>query len=349
MKRDSAFFDRLSSYRFDLPEELIAQHPATPRDSSKLLHVDRKTKVFRIYQFSELRALLSPQDFLVFNNTKVVPARLPITLAGGGQGEILVFEIEGNNWKALLRPSSRMKIGKRVACVAGVEIEPVESLGSGLWKLKAHGLKEPAYQFFDRYGAMPLPPYIRKGRADEKDKENYQTVLAKKVGSCAAPTASLHFTKKLLLDLKKTGVSMAEITLHTGLGTFLPVRVEDLTQHTMHQESFHIESHVAKSILEAPVLGKRRVIVGTTTLRALESSYKEGRLQIGDQTTRLFVRAPYTFHVADSLITNFHLPESTLLMLTCAFGGYDLIMEAYRFAVAHRLRFFSYGDAMWIT
>lgn len=339
-------FDQLSHYHFDLPDELIAQYPASPRHSSKLLHVDRLSGQMEILPFYELGHHLGPKDLLIFNNTRVIPARLAIQRATGGIAELFALEVHADRWRVMLRPSSRMKRGKLLLAPGGVTIEPIELEGEGIWWVKLQGLQVDPLKYLEQFGRMPLPPYIRKGEAQASDKEDYQTKLARYPGSVAAPTAGLHFSHELLSDLHARGVGHGEVTLHVGLGTFQPVRHEDLSLHKMHEESFEIPSSLLHQLSEAPQKGIRRISVGSTTLRALES-YSPSLS--GVQKTNIFIRPGYQFQRVDSLITNFHLPESTLLMLTCAFGGYDLIMKAYRLAVQQRLRFFSYGDAMWIT
>ncbi len=311
----------LIDYDFDLPEELIAQHPVQPRDSCRLMVIDRQKGLIEHDQFRDLKEILQRDDLLVLNNTKVIPARLMGTKKTGGKVEILLTKPLGEGiWEVMMR--GKPKAGDLIT----VGDERVEILAENRVRLLFPQEK------IATLGAIPLPPYIRSGVAQESDRLDYQTVFAKEEGAIAAPTAGLHFTNELISELQEKGVHFAEVTLHVGQGTFLPVKVSDIRQHQMHSEEFFVP--------DLPP-AKRRIAVGTTALRALEShaAGKKG-------STDIFIYPGYEFRAVDALITNFHLPQSTLLMLVSAFAGIDLMREAYAKAIEARYRFFSYGDAM---
>ncbi|RPH66586.1 MAG: tRNA preQ1(34) S-adenosylmethionine ribosyltransferase-isomerase QueA [Burkholderiales bacterium] len=334
---------RLSDFDFELPPELIAQHPGAARSASRLLHVRRD--VLADLRFDMLPALLEPGDLLVFNDTRVLRARLRGAKASGGRVEALIERITGDEREALaqLRTSKPPRPGTRLIWRSG-GAEVIERAGE-FWRLR---FDEPVLAALDRDGELPLPPYI--GHApDADDERRYQTVYAREPGSVAAPTAGLHFDEPLLGRLRERGVGLAFVTLHVGAGTFQPVRLEDLSQHRMHAERYSVPATTADAIAATREAGARVVAVGTTSLRTLESAADEhGRVRAGSDETRLFVTPGYRFRVVDRLITNFHLPKSTLLMLVSAFGGVERIRAAYAHAIAGRYRFFSYGDAMLI-
>ena len=332
---------RLSDFDYQLPQELIAQTPAGQRTGSRLLHLYGSDLIDR--RFAEFPDLLRPGDLLVFNNTRVMPARLYGHKETGGQVEILIERVlEPQRVLAHVRasksprPGTRLHLGERILEVAGRQGALFELLLTGPGDI--HGL------MVDQ-GHMPLPPYIE--RDDEAfDQERYQTVYAREPGAVAAPTAGLHFDQAMLDVLRARGVETAEVTLHVGAGTFQPVRVENLDQHAMHSEWLQVEEHVCEQVAEARRRGGRVIAVGTTSVRSLETAGASGELRAYAGETRLFIRPGYRFKVVDMLLTNFHLPKSTLLMLVCAFAGYGNVMSAYRHAVAEGYRFFSYGDAM---
>ncbi|MEJ2310363.1 MAG: tRNA preQ1(34) S-adenosylmethionine ribosyltransferase-isomerase QueA [Gammaproteobacteria bacterium] len=333
-----------SDFHFDLPDELIAQHPPEQRGDSRLLHVDGMTGALQDRHFSDLPDLLEPGDLLVFNNTRVMKARLFGNKESGGRVEILIERlIDAERALALVRASKSPKPGG-IILVGGNRVE-VTGRDDDFFAL--HCLDGSFPELMEREGHMPLPPYIARSD-DSQDMDRYQTVYAEREGAVAAPTAGLHFTPEMLARLRKRGVEMAHVTLHVGAGTFQPVRVENLDEHVMHSEWLEVTQAVCDSVQQAREAGRRVVAVGTTSVRALESASASGRLQPMTGDTRLFITPGYRFRSVDLMLTNFHLPESTLLMLVSAFGGYDTMMRAYRHAVAQGYRFFSYGDAMLI-
>jgi S-adenosylmethionine:tRNA ribosyltransferase-isomerase len=317
---------------YELPEELIAQHPVERRDSSRLLVYDRSSGEVRHRRFFELSEEVAVGELVVVNDTKVIPARLRLRRPGGGSAEILLLEpVEDGLWEALARPSARLKPGQRLE-----PVEFLEPLGEGRWRVRLEG--EPA-------GEMPLPPYIERP-SGELDRERYQTIFARERGAVAAPTAGLHFTPRLVGELRDRGIAVEHVTLHVGPGTFLPVRVRRVEDHRMHRERYHVPERTAAAVDEA----KGRVIaVGTTALRTLEAAYDGRGVRAGPGSTDLFITPGYRFRVVHGLFTNFHLPRSTLLMLVSALAGLARIKAAYGEAVALRYRFFSYGDAMLIV
>ncbi|MBC8573698.1 tRNA preQ1(34) S-adenosylmethionine ribosyltransferase-isomerase QueA [Jingyaoa shaoxingensis] len=339
---------KTSDFYFDLPQELIAQDPLEDRSSSRLLVLDRETGKTEHHIFKDVIDYLNPGDCLVINNTKVIPARL----FGSKEGteakiEILLLKRKENDvWETLVKPGKKAKPGTRISFGDGLltgEVIDVVEEGNRLIKFTYDGIFE---EILDQLGQMPLPPYITH---QLKDKNRYQTVYAKHDGSAAAPTAGLHFTPELLEAIKAKGVNIAHVTLHVGLGTFRPVKVEDVTNHHMHSEFYIVEEDQAKLINETKQRGGKIVSVGTTSCRTLESATDEqGVLHAGSGWTDIFIYPGYKFKMIDRLITNFHLPESTLLMLVSALAGKDKIMAAYEEAVKERYRFFSFGDAMII-
>lgn len=339
---------KTADFYFDLPQELIAQDPLEDRSSSRLMVLDRKTGEIEHHIFKEVIDYLNPGDCLVVNNTKVIPARL----FGSKEGteakiEILLLKRKENDvWETLVKPGKKAKPGTRISFGDGLltgEVIDVVEEGNRLIKFTYDGIFE---EILDQLGQMPLPPYITH---QLKDKNRYQTVYAKHDGSAAAPTAGLHFTPELLEAIKAKGVNIAHVTLHVGLGTFRPVKVEDVTNHHMHSEFYIVEEDQAKLINETKQRGGKIVSVGTTSCRTLESATDDqGVLHAGSGWTDIFIYPGYQFKMIDRLITNFHLPESTLLMLVSALAGKDNIMAAYEEAVKERYRFFSFGDAMFI-
>lgn len=332
---------RRTDFHFELPPELIAQRPMQERSASRLLHVapaltDRK--------FVDLPELLRPTDVLVFNDTRVIPARVRGAKPTGGQVEILLERIlDGRRILAQVGSSKPLRTGVPVQLPGNVEAKLVERYDD-LFELE---LSTDAKDFFLQYGEMPLPPYIER-EVESADAERYQTVFARELGAVAAPTAGLHFDQNLLQRCAKRGVEFEYLTLHVGAGTFQPVRVEDLDAHRMHAEYVNVSADLVSRLRAARERGGRVVAVGTTVVRSLETAAQDGELKPFTGETRIFIKPGFKFRVVDALITNFHLPESTLMMLVCAFGGYEQIMNAYRHAMHERYRFFSYGDAMLI-
>ncbi|AHF04846.1 S-adenosylmethionine tRNA ribosyltransferase [Marichromatium purpuratum 984] len=337
---------RRSDFHFDLPDELIAQYPLAERAASRLLVLEAGAARPSDRRFLDLPELLRPNDLLVFNNTRVMRARLFAVKETGGRVELLIERVvEPGVALAHLRASKSPKPGARLL-IDGVPCIEVIGRDDDLFRLRA--LDDDFTVLMERFGHMPLPPYIT--RADEAaDESRYQTVYARNAGAVAAPTAGLHFDEALLDRLDAIGVERAEITLHVGAGTFRPVRVDDLDQHRMHSEWLEVDETLCARVAETRARGGRVVAVGTTSVRALETAAAAGELRPYRGESRLFIRPGYRFRVVDAMVTNFHLPESTLLMLVCAFAGYQRMMAAYRHAVAERYRFFSYGDAMFLA
>jgi S-adenosylmethionine:tRNA ribosyltransferase-isomerase len=335
-----------SDFHFDLPPSLIAQHPLAERCASRMLSLDGGDGALSDRQFLDLPALLQPGDLLVFNDTKVVPARLYGRKETGGAVEFLVERIlDANTALVHARASKPWRAGMRVLFSDGVEARMLERDG-GLLKVAFVGATLP--EFLYAHGHVPLPPYIARDDVAE-DRERYQTVYARVPGAVAAPTAGLHFDTAMLERLKQQGVRQAQVTLHVGAGTFQPVREDDIRDHKMHHERAVVPREVCQAVEETRRAGKRVIAVGTTAVRSLESAAAAGALAPMDRDTDIFIYPGYKFRVVDAMITNFHLPESTLLMLLCAFAGQERVMQAYRHAVAQQYRFFSYGDAMFVT
>ena len=339
---------KTSDFYYDLPQELIAQDPLEDRSSSRLLVLDRKTGETEHRVFRDITEYLRPGDCLVVNNTKVIPARLLGVKEDTGAGiEILLLKRKADNvWETLVKPGKKARPGARIVFGDGIlkgEVLEVVDEGNRLIRFEYEGIFE---EILDRLGQMPLPPYITH---QLKDKNRYQTVYAEHDGSAAAPTAGLHFTPELLEEIQAKGVRLAHVTLHVGLGTFRPVKVEDVSQHHMHSEYYVVEEEQARLINDTRAAGGRVICVGTTSCRTLESAADEdGILRAGSGWTDIFIYPGYRFKIMDALITNFHLPESTLLMLVSAFADKEKIMKAYEEAVRQRYRFFSFGDAMFI-
>lgn len=336
---------RVADFSFELPESLIARHPLAQRRASRLLVLEGATGALAHRQFSDLLEYLRPGDLMVFNDTRVIPARLFGRKASGGKLEVLVERVlDEHRVLAHVRSSKSPKPGSRILLEGGGEAEML-ARHDALFEL---AFDEPVLPLLDRIGHMPLPPYI--DRPDEAaDRERYQTVYARKAGAVAAPTAGLHFDEPLLQAIREKGVESAFVTLHVGAGTFQPVRVDRLDAHQMHTEWLQVGQEVVDAVTACRQRGGRVVAVGTTSVRSLESAARDGQLKpfVGD--TDIFLYPGKPFHVVDALVTNFHLPESTLIMLVSAFAGYPETMAAYRAAVEQRYRFFSYGDAMFIT
>ncbi len=330
-----------SDFTYHLPQELIASHPVMPRSASRLLHV--ATDGLHDRQMLDLPMLLAPSDLIVFNDTKVIKARLIGAKPTGGRAEVLVERVlSDTEVLAQLGASKKPKVGGEIIIADGRLV--MVGRDDDLFHLRWDG-PGTVWSLMERAGALPLPPYIERA-PDAEDETRYQTVFADKPGAVAAPTASLHFDEALLAALAVRGVRSAKLTLHVGAGTFQPLRVENLEDHVMHAEHYEVPAATAAAIAATRAAGRRVIAVGTTVARALESALAEGGKPSGD--TRLFITPGYRFRAVDLLLTNTHLPESTLLMLVCAFGGYERLMAAYRHAVAQRYRFFSYGDAMLI-
>ena len=334
---------KVDKFDYNLPKELIALYPASKRDKCRLMVVDTVSKSIQNHIFSDIVNLLDDTSFLVVNNTKVRNARLHAKKVTGGASEVFVTDVMDNtHFKGLVR--GKFKPGDKVIA-EGVYFTLLEKLTDGLWIIQAESDIEKIMQ---EKGHVPLPPYI--DRMDtQQDKEDYQTVYAKYTGSSAAPTAGLHFTNELLSTLKDKGVEIIELTLDVGLGTFRPVKTEYMEDHEMHYERYFISDEAAEKINTLKSKGKKLTAVGSTSVRALESAADDkGIIRAGENSSNIFIMEPYNFKIVDNMITNFHLPKSTLLAMVTALGGYDLIMQAYHRAVQENYRFFSYGDAMYI-
>ena len=336
-----------SDFSFDLPPELIAQVPAEPRSASRLLVLDGQSGACHDSVFRALPEWLNPGDLLVFNDTRVIPARLHGRKASGGKVEVLVERLLDNGQVlAHLRASKPPPVGSDLH-LAGAGLATVLGREGELFRLR-FAADRPVLDLLQQYGQVPLPPYITRPAGDA-DVERYQTVYARHPGAVAAPTAGLHFDQDLLADLRAKGIEQAFITLHVGAGTFQPVRADRIAEHAMHAERVEVGAAVCEQIRATRRQGGRVVAVGTTAVRSLEAACRQGEIQPLHGETRIFIYPGYRFQCVDALVTNFHLPESTLLMLVAAFAGHATIMRAYRHAIAQRYRFFSYGDAMLIT
>lgn len=343
----------VSEFDYILPEELIAQKPATRRTKSKMMVLNRRNKTVEHKTFSDIVDYLGENDVLVLNNTKVFPARLIGEKLTGAHVEVfLLKELENKQWEALVKPSKRVNTGNIIKISEDLSVKTLVRLDGGKWLVELI-YDGDIYKVLDRVGKIPLPPYIERKMESEQlkklDKSRYQTVFAKKTGSVAAPTAGLHFTKDILTKLKKKGVKICYVTLNVGLGTFRPVKCENILEHKMEVESFEISAKTAKLINDAKKQGKKIVAVGTTSVRTLETCFaKTGKICACRDSSELFIYPPYEFKVIDKLITNFHLPKSTLLMLVSAFAGKDFVFDAYMQAIENKYRFYSYGDCMFI-
>jgi len=333
-------------FQFDLPEALIAQFPANSRANSRLLHLDRQQKLIQDQQFRDLVDYIQPGDLLVFNNTRVIPARLFARKESGGKSEILIERLTGEQQAlAQVRASKSPAAGSRLILENGMEVM-VKGRRDDLFELEFDST-QPLLELLETIGHMPLPPYIQRNDR-QQDQERYQTVYSRVPGAVAAPTAGLHFDQPTMDALKDKGVNLAYVTLHVGAGTFQPVRVDNIKEHIMHSEWLEVSAAVCEQVRQTRQAGHRVIAVGTTSVRALESASRSGEIQAFSGDTDIFIYPGYSFKSVDALLTNFHLSESTLLMLVCAFAGYDFTMEAYRHAVEQQYRFFSYGDAMFI-
>lgn len=339
-------YTNVNTYDYFLPDELIAQTPVEPRDSSRMIVFDKDTTHIEHKHFYDISDYLVAGDVLVINNTRVLPARLYGYKATGAKLEVLLLKRQSINvWECLMKPAKRLHIGDELVFNEELKCKLIEIMPDGNRKIEFiyNGVLE---DILSRVGTMPLPPYIREKL---KDQERYQTVYSKKVSSAAAPTAGLHFTTELIEKLKAKGVIFAEVTLDVGLGTFRPCKEEDITKHEMHTEHYNISSEACDIINKAKAEGRRVIAVGTTSVRTLESAARYGMpLNPTSEDTSIFIYPPYQFKVVDALITNFHLPKSTLIMLVSAFMGLDNTMNVYKTAVESKYRFFSFGDCMLI-
>ena len=350
----------ISEYDYNLPEELIAQMPADKRDNSRMMVLNRKDRTISHEHFYDIVDLIEPNTLLVMNNTKVLPARLIGHKDTGAKIEVFLLkqnskmQDEHENWEVLIKPSKRVKPDTIIKISDELSVRAIKRLEeNGEWLVELIFNGNNVLDVLHRNGNIPLPPYIERKIPNEDlkklDFERYQTVYAKDEGSVAAPTAGLHFTKEILKKLENKGVELAYVTLNVGLGTFRPVQCENVENHKMHSETFEISEKAAEQINRAKAEGKKIVAVGTTTVRTLETAYKKfGCIKACHDHSELFIYPPYEFKVIDNLITNFHLPKSTLLMLVSALAGKDFIFEAYKEAIENKYRFFSYGDCMYI-
>lgn len=350
----------ISEYDYNLPEELIAQMPADKRDNSRMMVLNRKDRTISHKHFYDIVDLIEPNTLLVMNNTKVLPARLIGHKDTGAKIEVFLLkqnskmQDEHENWEVLIKPSKRVKPDTIIKISDELSVRAIKRLEeNGEWLVELIFKGDNVLDVLHRNGNIPLPPYIERKIPNEDlkklDFERYQTVYAKDEGSVAAPTAGLHFTKEILKKLENKGVELAYVTLNVGLGTFRPVQCENVENHKMHSETFEISEKAAEQINRAKAEGKKIVAVGTTTVRTLETAYKKfGCIKACHDHSELFIYPPYEFKVIDNLITNFHLPKSTLLMLVSALAGKDFIFEAYKEAIENKYRFFSYGDCMYI-
>jgi len=349
----------LADLKYDLPEERIAQVPPVRREDARLLVVDRKQEALRDGRITDLTELLEPGDLLVLNDTKVIPAKFTLQRETGGRVRgLFLQEEELGRWRVMLEGSRRLRVGERLVPsrdgLSDVSLSLLASLGAGHWSVRVEPA-QPAEVVLSRIGQTPLPPYIKRSGAvadaDRADRERYQTVFARSAGAVAAPTAGLHFTEELLHSLRKHGVDTAFVTLHVGLGTFKPIEAATLEAHVMHTERFEISEGTAAAVNACRTRSGRVVAVGTTCVRVLETAVRsavDGELTAMRDETDLFLYPPCAFRIVDALLTNFHLPESTLLALVMAFGGVERVRHAYRHAIDEAYRFYSYGDAMLI-
>ena len=338
----------LSEFDYDLPEELIAQTPCEPRNHSRLMVLDRQQQTVQHQHFYDLKNFLVPGDTLIFNDTRVMPARLigHRDKTGGKVEVFLLRRINGNEWETLVKPGKKAQPGN-VICFGdelSCEVLSHTDFGGRIVRFSYDGIFE---EILDRLGETPLPPYIHEKLAD---KERYQTVYSKEQGSAAAPTAGLHFTKAMMQEIEAMGVNLGFVTLHVGLGTFRPVSVDKIEDHAMHKEYYSVPAETVELIASTKARGGRVIAVGTTSIRTLESAAKaKGLIEAGSGWTEIFIYPGYEFKIVDAMITNFHLPKSTLLMLISAFAGKEFVLSAYRQAVEEKYRFFSFGDAMLLV
>lgn len=336
----------VTDFDYDLPQELIAQHPMEPRDHSRLLVVDKKTGEIEHKHFYDLVNYLKPGDVLVFNDTRVIPARLHGTKDTGAHVEVfLLTRRDATDWEVLVRPGKKLQVGAKINFSDELSCEVIEhtDFGGRVVRFKHDGIFE---EILDRLGETPLPPYIT---APLEDKERYQTVYNRERGSAAAPTAGLHFTKELLQKIKEIGCEEVFVTLHVGLGTFRPVSEANIEDHKMHKEFYTVSQEAADAVNKAKAEGRRIIAVGTTAVRTLEAAGADGQLHAGSSWTNIFIYPGYKFRLVDDLVTNFHLPQSTLLMLVSTLSTREIMLQTYKKAVEEKYRFFSFGDAMFIT
>lgn len=336
----------VTDFDYDLPQELIAQHPMEPRDHSRLLVVDKKTGEIEHKHFYDLVNYLKPGDVLVFNDTRVIPARLHGTKDTGAHVEVfLLTRRDATDWEVLVRPGKKLQVGAKINFSDELSCEVIEhtDFGGRVVRFKYDGIFE---EILDRLGETPLPPYIT---APLEDKERYQTVYNRERGSAAAPTAGLHFTKELLQKIKEIGCEEVFVTLHVGLGTFRPVSEARIEDHKMHKEFYTVSQEAADAVNKAKAEGRRIIAVGTTAVRTLEAAGADGQLHAGSSWTNIFIYPGYKFRLVDDLVTNFHLPQSTLLMLVSTLSTCEIMLQTYKKAVEEKYRFFSFGDAMFIT
>lgn len=336
----------VTDFDYDLPQELIAQHPMEPRDHSRLLVVDKKTGEIEHKHFYDLVNYLKPGDVLVFNDTRVIPARLHGTKDTGAHVEVfLLTRRDATDWEVLVRPGKKLQVGAKINFSDELSCEVIEhtDFGGRVVRFKYDGIFE---EILDRLGETPLPPYIT---APLEDKERYQTVYNRERGSAAAPTAGLHFTKELLQIIKDIGCEEVFVTLHVGLGTFRPVSEAKIEDHKMHKEFYTVSQEAADAVNKAKAEGRRIIAVGTTAVRTLEAAGADGQLHAGSSWTNIFIYPGYKFRLVDDLVTNFHLPQSTLLMLVSTLSTREIMLQTYKKAVEEKYRFFSFGDAMFIT
>ena len=336
----------VTDFDYDLPQELIAQHPMEPRDQSRLLVVDKKTGEIEHKHFYDLVNYLKPGDVLVFNDTRVIPARLHGTKDTGAHVEVfLLTRRDATDWEVLVRPGKKLQVGAKINFSDELSCEVIEhtDFGGRVVRFKYDGIFE---EILDRLGETPLPPYIT---APLEDKERYQTVYNRERGSAAAPTAGLHFTKELLQKIKEIGCEEVFVTLHVGLGTFRPVSEAKIEDHKMHKEFYTVSQEAADAVNKAKAEGRRIIAVGTTAVRTLEAAGADGQLHAGSSWTNIFIYPGYKFRLVDDLVTNFHLPQSTLLMLVSTLSTREIMLQTYKKAVEEKYRFFSFGDAMFIT
>lgn len=336
----------VTDFDYDLPQELIAQHPMEPRDHSRLLVVDKKTGEIEHKHFYDLVNYLKPGDVLVFNDTRVIPARLHGTKDTGAHVEVfLLTRRDATDWEVLVRPGKKLQVGAKINFSDELSCEVIEhtDFGGRVVRFKYDGIFE---EILDRLGETPLPPYIT---APLEDKERYQTVYNRERGSAAAPTAGLHFTKELLQKIKEIGCEEVFVTLHVGLGTFRPVSEAKIEDHKMHKEFYTVSQEAADAVNKSKAEGRRIIAVGTTAVRTLEAAGADGQLHAGSSWTNIFIYPGYKFRLVDDLVTNFHLPQSTLLMLVSTLSTREIMLQTYKKAVEEKYRFFSFGDAMFIT
>ena len=336
----------VTDFDYDMPQELIAQHPMEPRDHSRLLVVDKKTGEIEHKHFYDLVNYLKPGDVLVFNDTRVIPARLHGTKDTGAHVEVfLLTRRDATDWEVLVRPGKKLQVGAKINFSDELSCEVIEhtDFGGRVVRFKYDGIFE---EILDRLGETPLPPYIT---APLEDKERYQTVYNRERGSAAAPTAGLHFTKELLQKIKEIGCEEVFVTLHVGLGTFRPVSEAKIEDHKMHKEFYTVSQEAADAVNKAKAEGRRIIAVGTTAVRTLEAAGADGQLHAGSSWTNIFIYPGYKFRLVDDLVTNFHLPQSTLLMLVSTLSTREIMLQTYKKAVEEKYRFFSFGDAMFIT